>query len=59
MELQNGKFLDNGGCGYILKPEFLRNRNSTFNPHNVGRYSKPISLSIRVSLVDCNLLDKT
>ncbi|XP_019471636.1 1-phosphatidylinositol 4,5-bisphosphate phosphodiesterase zeta-1-like isoform X1 [Meleagris gallopavo] len=48
MELQNGKFLDNGGCGYILKPEFLRNRNSTFNPHNVGRYSKPISLSIRL-----------
>ncbi|NXI56749.1 PLCZ1 phosphodiesterase, partial [Chloroceryle aenea] len=48
MELQNGKFLDNGGCGYILKPEFLRNRNSTFTPHNVGRYSKPMSLSIRL-----------
>ncbi|XP_005230695.1 1-phosphatidylinositol 4,5-bisphosphate phosphodiesterase zeta-1 [Falco peregrinus] len=46
MELQNGKFLDNGGCGYILKPEFLRNHNSTFTPHNVGRYSKPMSLSI-------------
>ncbi|XP_047904541.2 1-phosphatidylinositol 4,5-bisphosphate phosphodiesterase zeta-1 isoform X1 [Anser cygnoides] len=48
MELQNGKFLDNGGCGYILKPEFLRNRSSTFNPYNVGRYSKPMSLSIRL-----------
>ncbi|XP_010291364.1 PREDICTED: 1-phosphatidylinositol 4,5-bisphosphate phosphodiesterase zeta-1-like [Phaethon lepturus] len=48
MELQNGKFLDNGGCGYILKPEFLRNRNSTFTPQNVGRYSKPMSLSIRL-----------
>ncbi|NXV75757.1 PLCZ1 phosphodiesterase, partial [Atlantisia rogersi] len=48
MELQNGKFLDNGGCGYILKPAFLRDRNSTFTPHNVGRYSKPISLSIRL-----------
>ncbi|NXJ02765.1 PLCZ1 phosphodiesterase, partial [Psophia crepitans] len=46
MELQNGKFLDNGGCGYILKPEFLRNRNSTFTPHTVGRYSNPMSLSI-------------
>lgn len=53
MELQNGKFLDNGGCGYVLKPEFLRNHNSTFTPHNVGRYSKPMSLSIRVSLVNC------
>ncbi|NXE06654.1 PLCZ1 phosphodiesterase, partial [Lophotis ruficrista] len=48
MELQNGKFLDNGGCGYILKPEFLRNHDSTFSPHNVGRYSVPMSLSIRL-----------
>ncbi|NXN20787.1 PLCZ1 phosphodiesterase, partial [Nycticryphes semicollaris] len=48
MELQNGKFLDNGGCGYILKPEFLRDQNSTFTPQNVGRYSKPMSLSIRL-----------
>ncbi|OPJ70674.1 1-phosphatidylinositol 4,5-bisphosphate phosphodiesterase zeta-1 [Patagioenas fasciata monilis] len=48
MELQNGKFLDNGGCGYILKPEFLRKRDSTFTPQNVGRYSKPMSLSIKL-----------
>uniref|UniRef100_A0A8C8AC38 Phosphoinositide phospholipase C n=1 Tax=Otus sunia TaxID=257818 RepID=A0A8C8AC38_9STRI len=48
MELQDGKFLDNGGCGYILKPEFLRNHNSTFTPQNVGRYSNPTSLSIRL-----------
>ncbi|XP_065539490.1 1-phosphatidylinositol 4,5-bisphosphate phosphodiesterase zeta-1 [Lathamus discolor] len=48
MELQNGKFLDNGGSGYILKPEFLRNRGSSFTPHNVGRYSKPMSLSIKL-----------
>ncbi|XP_008499392.1 1-phosphatidylinositol 4,5-bisphosphate phosphodiesterase zeta-1 [Calypte anna] len=48
MELQNGKFLDNGGCGYILKPEFLRNRNSLFTPHNVGTYGKQLSLSIRL-----------
>ncbi|XP_014792777.1 PREDICTED: 1-phosphatidylinositol 4,5-bisphosphate phosphodiesterase zeta-1 [Calidris pugnax] len=48
MELQNGKFLDNGGCGWILKPEFLRDQDSTFTPQNVGRYSKPMSLSIRL-----------
>ncbi|XP_069705945.1 1-phosphatidylinositol 4,5-bisphosphate phosphodiesterase zeta-1 [Phaenicophaeus curvirostris] len=48
MELQNGKFLDNGGCGYILKPEFLRNCNSTFTPQNVGINSNPMSLSIKV-----------
>ncbi|CAN8212786.1 unnamed protein product [Coccothraustes coccothraustes] len=48
MELQNGKFLDNGGCGYVLKPAFLRDRNSTFTPRNVGAYSRPMSLSIRL-----------
>ncbi|NWT68328.1 PLCZ1 phosphodiesterase, partial [Prunella himalayana] len=48
MELQDGKFLDNGGCGYVLKPEFLRDRNTTFTPRNVGAYSKPMSLSIRL-----------
>ncbi|XP_062472731.1 1-phosphatidylinositol 4,5-bisphosphate phosphodiesterase zeta-1 [Pezoporus occidentalis] len=48
MELQNGKFLDNGGSGYILKPEFLRNQGSSFTPHNVGRHSKPMSLSIKL-----------
>ncbi|KFZ49581.1 1-phosphatidylinositol 4,5-bisphosphate phosphodiesterase zeta-1, partial [Antrostomus carolinensis] len=48
MELQDGKFQDNGGCGYILKPEFLRNCSSTFTPHNVGIHSKPMSLSIRL-----------
>ncbi|XP_041340435.1 1-phosphatidylinositol 4,5-bisphosphate phosphodiesterase zeta-1 [Pyrgilauda ruficollis] len=48
MELQDGKFLDNGGCGYVLKPEFLRDRNTTFTPRNVGPYSRPMSLSIRL-----------
>ncbi|NXK90001.1 PLCZ1 phosphodiesterase, partial [Formicarius rufipectus] len=48
MELQDGKFLDNGGCGYLLKPEFLRDRNTTFTPQNVGGHSKPMSLSIRL-----------
>ncbi|XP_053944699.1 1-phosphatidylinositol 4,5-bisphosphate phosphodiesterase zeta-1 [Cuculus canorus] len=48
MELQNGKFLDNGGCGYILKPEFLRNCNSTFTPQNVGSHGNPMCLSIKV-----------
>ncbi|NXY22257.1 PLCZ1 phosphodiesterase, partial [Atrichornis clamosus] len=48
MELQDGKFLDNGGCGYVLKPEFLRDPNARFTPQNVGGYSKPMSLSIRL-----------
>ncbi|NWV04865.1 PLCZ1 phosphodiesterase, partial [Ptilonorhynchus violaceus] len=48
MELQDGKFRDNGSCGYVLKPDFLRDRSTTFTPYNVGGYSKPLSLSIRL-----------
>ncbi|NWY73577.1 PLCZ1 phosphodiesterase, partial [Erithacus rubecula] len=48
MELQDGKFLDNGACGYVLKPEFLRDSNSSFTPRNVGGYGKPMSLTIRL-----------
>ena len=34
--LNQGKFMDNGGCGYVLKPEFLLPKGGvetvTFNP---------------------------
>ncbi|NXG25360.1 PLCZ1 phosphodiesterase, partial [Grallaria varia] len=48
MELQDAKFLDNGGCGYVLKPTFLRDCDTTFTPRNVGGHGKPMSLSIRL-----------
>ncbi|KAM6169489.1 1-phosphatidylinositol 4,5-bisphosphate phosphodiesterase delta-1 isoform 2-T2 [Rhynchocyon petersi] len=32
MDLYQGRFQDNGACGYVLKPDFLRDPNSTFNP---------------------------
>ncbi|KAL1775653.1 1-phosphatidylinositol 4,5-bisphosphate phosphodiesterase zeta-1 isoform X2 [Sigmodon hispidus] len=35
MDLQNGKFLDNGGSGYLLKPDFLRDTTLSFNPRNL------------------------
>ncbi len=35
MPLCRGKFLDNGGCGYILKPDYLINaRETKYNPLN-------------------------
>ncbi|CAM5082543.1 unnamed protein product [Natator depressus] len=48
MELQNGKFMDNGGCGYLLKPEFMRDSTTQFNPYNVTGNHNPITLSIRL-----------
>ncbi|XP_062990484.1 1-phosphatidylinositol 4,5-bisphosphate phosphodiesterase zeta-1-like isoform X2 [Elgaria multicarinata webbii] len=48
MDLLNGKFLDNGGSGFVLKPEFLRRKDSAFDPFSVtGRYN-PITLTIKV-----------
>ncbi|CAH2278585.1 1-phosphatidylinositol 4,5-bisphosphate phosphodiesterase zeta-1, partial [Pelobates cultripes] len=47
MDLLVGKFNDNGGCGYILKPEFLRNPKLMFNTYNLPRSIKPITLSIK------------
>ncbi|KAM6216297.1 1-phosphatidylinositol 4,5-bisphosphate phosphodiesterase zeta-1 [Rhynchocyon petersi] len=48
MDLQNGKFLDNGGSGYILKPQFLRDVNLEFNPSETFEGSNPITLTIRL-----------
>ncbi|XP_031794237.1 1-phosphatidylinositol 4,5-bisphosphate phosphodiesterase zeta-1 isoform X3 [Sarcophilus harrisii] len=47
MDLQNGKFLDNGGCGYLLKPEILRNPKLNFSPNELKEYN-PTILSIRL-----------
>jgi len=34
MWLNEARFQDNGGAGYILKPAYLRNQSTTFDPHN-------------------------
>ncbi|XP_005379097.1 PREDICTED: 1-phosphatidylinositol 4,5-bisphosphate phosphodiesterase zeta-1 isoform X2 [Chinchilla lanigera] len=48
MDLQNGKFLDNGGSGYILKPHFLRDIKSKFNPNISANDNDPIAITIRL-----------
>ncbi|XP_061079732.1 1-phosphatidylinositol 4,5-bisphosphate phosphodiesterase delta-3-A-like isoform X1 [Conger conger] len=50
MDLNEGLFLQNGRCGYVLKPSFLREPDSNFNPENTGGGPGhvPTTLSIRV-----------
>ncbi|XP_028636899.1 1-phosphatidylinositol 4,5-bisphosphate phosphodiesterase zeta-1 [Grammomys surdaster] len=48
MDLQNGKFLDNGGTGYVLKPDFLRDATRGFNPIEPESDGHPFTLTIRV-----------
>lgn len=50
MDLQNGKFLDNGGSGYVLKPDFLRDTTLGFNPNEPEGDGHPVTLTIRVRL---------
>ena len=58
MDLNQGRFLPNGRCGYVLKPSFLCSPTSTFNPENTGGGPGhlPTQLTIRVS---GNLLSNT
>ncbi|XP_056306936.1 1-phosphatidylinositol 4,5-bisphosphate phosphodiesterase delta-1a [Danio aesculapii] len=35
MDLNQARFLPNGKCGYVLKPEFLRDPASQFDPYNL------------------------
>ncbi|XP_017573111.1 1-phosphatidylinositol 4,5-bisphosphate phosphodiesterase delta-1a isoform X1 [Pygocentrus nattereri] len=37
MDLNQGRFLPNGKCGYILKPEFMRNPDFLFDPNNLTK----------------------
>ncbi|XP_071318832.1 1-phosphatidylinositol 4,5-bisphosphate phosphodiesterase delta-3-A-like isoform X3 [Trachinotus anak] len=50
MDLNHGKFLQNGQCGYILKPPFMCQLDTTFNPENVGGGlgHRPVLLTVRV-----------
>ncbi|XP_039596246.1 1-phosphatidylinositol 4,5-bisphosphate phosphodiesterase delta-3-A-like [Polypterus senegalus] len=37
MDLNQGRFQQNGNSGYVLKPEFLRGRDVTFDPEHPAR----------------------
>lgn len=42
MRLNQIKFAENGGCGYLLKPKILRDPN--FNPKKIAEEQKPTHL---------------
>lgn len=46
MDLNQGRFQDNGRCGYILKPEFLRREDTSFNPEDVCSSMKFLNIRI-------------
>nr|XP_057918440.1 1-phosphatidylinositol 4,5-bisphosphate phosphodiesterase delta-3-A-like [Doryrhamphus excisus] len=50
MDLNRGRFLQNGQCGYVLKPAFMCQKDSTFNPGNVGGGPghSPVKLTVKI-----------
>ncbi|XP_068579407.1 1-phosphatidylinositol 4,5-bisphosphate phosphodiesterase zeta-1-like isoform X2 [Cebidichthys violaceus] len=48
MDLNNGRFQDNGGCGYVLKPAVLMSSQRSFDPSCSQRGVEPTVLMIKV-----------
>ncbi|XP_062269731.1 1-phosphatidylinositol 4,5-bisphosphate phosphodiesterase delta-3-A-like [Platichthys flesus] len=50
MDLNQGRFLQNGQCGYMLKPPFMCQPGTTFNPENVGGGPghRPVLFTVRI-----------
>ncbi|XP_036174899.1 1-phosphatidylinositol 4,5-bisphosphate phosphodiesterase delta-4 [Myotis myotis] len=48
MDIYDGLFRQNGGCGYVLKPDFLRDTQSSFHPERPISPFKAQTLQIQV-----------
>ena len=52
MDLNDGRFMQNGGCGYVLKPAIMREEIASFsaNTRDVIPGVSPQILHIKVSM---------
>lgn len=54
MDVYQGRFQDNGFSGYVLKPEFLRDEQTKFNPKSIteGMWGtkKKLLLKVRIEV---------
>ncbi|KAI5629394.1 1-phosphatidylinositol 4,5-bisphosphate phosphodiesterase delta-3-A, partial [Silurus asotus] len=58
MDLNRGRFLPNGRCGYVLKPDFLCQPNSNFNPENTGGGPGHIPTQLTIRVISAQQLPK-
>uniref|UniRef100_A0A8C9YPJ3 Phosphoinositide phospholipase C n=1 Tax=Sander lucioperca TaxID=283035 RepID=A0A8C9YPJ3_SANLU len=58
MDLNQGRFLHNGRCGYILKPGFLCSPTSDFNPENTGGGPGHIPTQLTIRIISAQQLPK-
>lgn len=54
MDLNDGLFRQNGNCGYVLKPSFMRAAEKRFDPETPHRRDnyKPIVLTVQVQSLE-------
>ncbi|XP_023655931.1 1-phosphatidylinositol 4,5-bisphosphate phosphodiesterase delta-1a [Paramormyrops kingsleyae] len=58
MDLNQGLFLPNGRCGYILKPKFLRDKNSGFDPNGLSPELRMQNTIFHVMVISAQQLPK-
>ncbi|XP_061556433.1 1-phosphatidylinositol 4,5-bisphosphate phosphodiesterase delta-3-A isoform X2 [Phycodurus eques] len=58
MDLNQGRFLPNGRCGYVLKPSFLCSGESDFNPENTGGGPGHIPTQLTIRVISAQQLPK-
>lgn len=51
MQLNQGKFEYNGGCGYLLKPEFMRRLDKDFDPFADASVDGVVAASVAVQVI--------
>jgi hypothetical protein len=52
MQLNEARFLQNGKCGYVLKPSYLREYSSDYNPSSVYSLTDETAVSFIVMVLN-------
>uniref|UniRef100_A0A8C6Y393 Phosphoinositide phospholipase C n=1 Tax=Naja naja TaxID=35670 RepID=A0A8C6Y393_NAJNA len=58
MDLYDGFFSQNGHCGYVLKPSFMRDRETAFSPEDPQSRGEGNPLSLMVKIISGQQLPK-
>uniref|UniRef100_A0A671W2I9 Phosphoinositide phospholipase C n=1 Tax=Sparus aurata TaxID=8175 RepID=A0A671W2I9_SPAAU len=58
MDLNQGRFLPNGRCGYVLKPSFLCSPTSNFNPEITGGGPGHVPTQLTIRIISAQQLPK-
>ncbi|NXQ83379.1 PLCD4 phosphodiesterase, partial [Nyctibius grandis] len=58
MDLCDGLFSQNGRCGYVLKPPFMRDKETLFNPSDPGSWEGPGPTTLTIQVISGQQLPK-